>query len=66
MTDEEFIQDIAQRLGAQEIQVPWDAIALGRTPWECKASPVERCLFNFKTDPALDECLVCQEPDERK
>ena len=66
MTDEEFIQAIADKLSAQEIQVPWDAIALGRTAWDCRASPVGRCLFNFKTDPALDECLVCQEPYERK
>ena len=66
MTDEELFQAIARKLGSQGIQVPWDAIAPGRMDWECKASPIWGCLFNFKVDPALDECLVCQEPDERK
>jgi hypothetical protein len=33
---------------------------------ECKLSPINQCVYNFMTDPCLDDCLFCAEPYERK
>jgi hypothetical protein len=32
--------------------------------WECKASPLEMCVF--KRDQCEDYCIYCGEPEERK
>lgn len=34
--------------------------------WDCKDSPIGVCFYNPRTDPALDDCLICSDPDERK
>jgi hypothetical protein len=34
--------------------------------WECKKSPIGLCYYNNMDDPALDNCLFCHEPHERK
>ena len=34
--------------------------------WECADSPIGVCVYNSYTDPALDGCLICHEPHERK
>ena len=34
--------------------------------WECKDSPIGICFYDGMEDPALDDCLVCGNPDERK
>lgn len=33
---------------------------------ECKDSPIGICFYDNMEDPALDDCLICGEPDERK
>lgn len=34
--------------------------------WDCKESPVGWCVYNKYKDPALDNCIFCGEPYERK
>jgi len=34
--------------------------------WECKKSPIGTCVYNHMEDSALDNCLICGEPHERK
>jgi len=34
--------------------------------WKCKNSPIGICFYNRFDDPALDECLICGYPHERK
>lgn len=34
--------------------------------WVCEKSPVEICGYNLKEDGAMDHCVFCGEPDERK
>jgi len=34
--------------------------------WDCEDSPLGVCVYNHIEDPALDYCLFCGEPDERK
>ncbi len=34
--------------------------------WDCKNSPIGVCVYNHMEDPALDDCLYCGKPDERK
>ena len=33
---------------------------------QCVASPIGYCIYDARTDPACDDCLVCHEPQERK
>jgi hypothetical protein len=37
-----------------------------RTMWECPTSPVGCCVYNHIKDPALDGCIFCHQPYERK
>jgi len=41
----------------------WD-LYLGS--WKCTESPTGMCLYDQKSDPCCDQCLVCGDPDERK
>ena len=35
--------------------------------WECKPlSPIGVCIYNKGLDPALDQCIYCGNPHERK
>lgn len=34
--------------------------------WDCENSPIGVCVYNHIEDPALDDCLFCGGPDERK
>jgi len=34
--------------------------------WACETSPTGQCVYDCIKDPALDECLFCGQPDERK
>jgi hypothetical protein len=34
--------------------------------WKCKESPVGFCVYNPFEDRALDNCIYCHEPHERK
>lgn len=45
-------------------ETPEEAIEHGM--WECAASPTGRCAYNADEDPALDMCLFCGGPHERK
>ena len=33
---------------------------------ECQDSPIGICFYNVIEDPALDNCLICGDPEERK
>jgi hypothetical protein len=39
---------------------------LGHCTWGCEESPVMLCVYDSYKDPAMDECLYCGLPDERK
>ena len=39
---------------------------LGHSTWNCKESPVLLCIYDSYKDPAMDECLYCGQPDQRK
>lgn len=34
--------------------------------WECQTSPTGQCVYNLDKDPAMDNCVFCGDPDERK
>lgn len=34
--------------------------------WDCDKSPVGLCIYNHLDDPAMDNCIFCGEPHERK
>lgn len=55
--------NIAMALG-EALDIPWMHIELGG--WECPSSPTGECFYDARNDPALDECLMCGGPDERK
>ena len=40
------------------------AIEIGR--WDCEASPVAVCVYDDWSDPIHDNCLYCNNPEERK
>ena len=37
-----------------------------RSLWNCEESPVMLCIYDSNRDPAMDECIFCGEPDQRK
>jgi hypothetical protein len=39
---------------------------LGPSGWGCTKSPVLLCVFDSIEDRAMDQCIFCGEPDERK
>ena len=39
---------------------------LGHSVWDCEESPVMLCIYDSNRDPAMDECIFCGEPDQRK
>jgi hypothetical protein len=39
---------------------------LGPSGWGCAKSPVLLCVFDSIGDRAMDQCIFCGEPDERK
>ena len=53
-----------RRLVAKLFKVPVADLELGH--WGCDESPSGRCFYNRREDGALDHCLVCGGPDERK
>ena len=42
------------------------APSLGDSVWNCEESPVLLCIYDSYKDPAMDECIYCGEPDQRK
>lgn len=34
--------------------------------WDCKKSPIGKCVYNPITDSMFDNCVYCHQPDERK
>ena len=34
--------------------------------WKCEGSPIGICFYDYIKDPALDNCLICGQPHERK
>ena len=34
--------------------------------WKCNKSPIKLCYYNHMEDSALDNCIYCHKPDERK
>lgn len=42
--------------------MPWHHIG----SWECEASKIGVCAYNYATDPAHDDCIYCGYPEERK
>ena len=51
-------------LVAKLFKVPVHDLELGH--WACEKSPTARCFYNCREDGALDHCLICGGPDERK
>jgi|TARA_R110000787_G_scaffold7481_2_gene25512 hypothetical protein len=39
---------------------------LGHCTWGCEESPVMLCVYDSYKDPAMDSCIFCGEPDQRK
>jgi len=56
-------QELSEALGKM-LNVGSDYIELGG--WACETSPTGQCVYNRGKDPALDFCLFCGQPDERK
>jgi len=53
-------QILDKHLGKNEGQ--WHRVG----EWECENSPVGFCVYNPFKDRALDNCIFCHEPHERK
>lgn len=34
--------------------------------WDCDESPLGLCVYDITHDPAEDNCIYCNEPNERK
>ena len=39
---------------------------LGPSVWACNESPVLLCVYDTIEDPAMDQCIFCGDPEERK
>jgi hypothetical protein len=46
---------------AQELFMRW-----AEDGWKCKGSPAGVCVYNVEKDPAMDDCLFCGLPSERR
>ena len=44
--------------------IPISDIHLGG--WDCKYSATGHCVYDTRNDRALDDCVVCHQPSERK
>ena len=64
-----------QREAGSEIHRILDAVVpekythickLGPSGWECAESPVGLCVYDTIMDRAMDQCIFCGEPEERK
>lgn len=55
------IEDIV-RTKMPEFNSIWNTVG----DWDCEDSPLGVCVYNHIEDPALDDCLFCGGPDERK
>jgi len=33
--------------------------------WECRQSPLGKCVYYKREDPAFDDCIYCHEPHDR-
>ena len=57
-----FEQDsiLDKHLGEDEGQ--WHKVGT----WKCNESPIGFCVYHPFKDPALDNCIFCHEPNERK
>lgn len=34
--------------------------------WDCKGSPVGKCVYDYNSPMGDDDCVFCHNPDERK
>jgi hypothetical protein len=48
------------------IQINLGSTRLEISGWECKNSPLGICIYNDEDDRKHDECLFCEDPEERK
>mgnify|MGYP003654648116 FL=1 len=39
---------------------------LGHSVWDCEESPVMLCIYDSNRDRAMDQCVFCGLPDQRK
>ena len=39
---------------------------LGHSVWDCEESPVMLCVYDSNRDRAMDQCVFCGLPDQRK
>lgn len=62
-TDSEIKELICQLPDFQDIEEP-NQLMVGT--WECQDSPLGLCIYHDFDDPAWDNCLICNEPHERK
>ena len=64
------LQDLIEELIVKTVQKDFPEI--GSTDihcpffWECEKSPFGWCVYDPVNDPAMDECLYCGDPYERK
>jgi hypothetical protein len=46
------------------VDLPPESISIGGH--NCPESPTRTCVYNDAEDPCHDQCIICQEPSERK
>ncbi len=49
-----------------EIIVPWNVVAIPMWNCEDERNPIGFCAYDKFNDPALDSCVFCGDPYERK
>jgi len=62
-----------KELDSLEYKIVWEALGGKYSSlyhkigvWDCVDSPIGVCMYDDIDDPAWDNCLYCDEPDERK
>jgi hypothetical protein len=64
-TDPDEVRWAEEAAAEYEVPTP-DPADLVFGSWDCAKSPTTRCVYDQEADPALDNCLFCHDPDERK
>ena len=49
---------------SEQLDIPSSDLTLGR--WDCTDSPTDFCVYDSEEDIMHDNCLFCEQPEERK
>jgi hypothetical protein len=61
------VNELSIEVGSLEVSIAekYNLLDKLRGSWECPNSPLGKCFYE-QDDGAMDDCIFCHEPDERK